>query len=33
VKATLLLMLPLRRLDFERQHLGGVPALTLPVGR
>lgn len=32
-KATLLLMLQLRRLDFNRQQLGSVPALTLPVGR
>lgn len=32
-KATLLLMLQLRRLDFQRQRIGNVPALTLPVGR
>ncbi len=32
-KATLLLMLQLRRLDFQRQRVGGGPALTLPVGR
>lgn len=32
-KATLLLMLQLRRLDFRRQQIGSVPALTLPVGR
>lgn len=32
-KATLLLMLQLRRLDFQRQQIGSVPALTLPVGR
>lgn len=32
-KATLLLMLQLRRLDFKRQEIGSVPALTLPVGR
>lgn len=31
-KATLLLMLELRRLDFQRQQIG-APALTLPVGR
>ncbi len=32
-KATLLLMLQLRRLDFRRQQIGNVPTLTLPVGR
>lgn len=32
-KATLLLMLQLRRLDFQRQSISSVPALTLPVGR
>lgn len=32
-KATLFLMLQLRRLDFQRQEIGGIPALTLPVGR
>ncbi|WP_204249728.1 hypothetical protein [Gemmata sp. SH-PL17] len=32
-KSTLLLMLQLRRLDFQRQRIGNVPALTLPVGR
>jgi len=32
-KATLLLMLQLRRLDFQRQRIGNVPALTLPLGR
>ena len=32
-KATLLLMLQLRKLDFRRQQIGTVPALTLPVGR
>jgi len=32
-KATLLLMLQLRRLDFRRQQAGDVPALTLQVGR
>jgi hypothetical protein len=32
-KATLMLMLQLRRLDFQRQQIGTVPALTLPVGR
>lgn len=32
-KATLLLMLQLRRLDFQKQPLGGTPALTLPVGK
>jgi hypothetical protein len=32
-KATLLLMLRLRRLDFRRQTIGAVPALTLPIGR
>jgi hypothetical protein len=32
-KATLLLMLQLRKLDFRRQRVGTVPALTLPVGR
>jgi len=32
-KATMLLMLQLRRLDFQRQKVGNVPALTLPVGR
>lgn len=32
-KSTLLLMLQLRRLDFQRQFVGNVPALTLPVGR
>lgn len=32
-KATLLLMLQLRRLDFDRQRVGSIPALTLPVGR
>ncbi len=32
-KATLFLMLQLRRLDFQRQQIGGIPALTLPVGR
>jgi hypothetical protein len=32
-KATLALMLQLRRLDFRRQQVGSVPALTLPVGR
>lgn len=32
-KATLLLMLQLRRLDFRRQQVGNVPTLTLPVGR
>jgi hypothetical protein len=32
-KATLVLMLQLRRLDFQRQKIGTVPALTLPVGR
>ncbi len=32
-KATLLLMLKLRRLDFQRQRIGNVPALTLPIGR
>lgn len=31
-KATLLLMLRLRRLDFHRQQIGSAPALTLPVG-
>ncbi|MBX9625121.1 MAG: hypothetical protein K2X82_15045 [Gemmataceae bacterium] len=32
-KATFFLVLQLRRLDFRRQQIGGVPALTLPVGR
>lgn len=32
-KATLFLMLQLRRLDFRRQQIGSVPALTLPLGR
>jgi hypothetical protein len=32
-KATLLLMLQLTQLDFKRQQIGAVPALTLPVGR
>jgi hypothetical protein len=32
-KATLLLMLQLRRLDFQRQQIGNIPALTLPVGK
>jgi hypothetical protein len=32
-KATLFLMLQLRQLDFKRQTVGSVPALTLPVGR
>lgn len=32
-KATLLLMLQLRRLDFKKQQVGAVPALTLTVGR
>ncbi|MCS6977615.1 MAG: hypothetical protein NZM31_11500 [Gemmatales bacterium] len=32
-KATLVLMLQLRRLDFQRQRLSTSPALTLPVGR
>lgn len=32
-KATLVLMLQLRRLDFARQSVSAVPALTLPVGR
>lgn len=32
-KATLILMLKLRRLDFQRQQIGAIPALTLPVGR
>lgn len=32
-KATLMLMLQLRRLDFKRQQIGTIPALTLPVGR
>lgn len=32
-KSTLLLMLQLRQLDFKRQEIGRVPALTLPVGR
>ena len=32
-KSTLMLMLQLRHLDFKRQQLGAVPALTLPVGR
>ena len=32
-KATLMLMLELRRLDFKRQQIGSIPALTLPVGR
>lgn len=32
-KATLILMLQLRRLDFQRQRLESAPALTLPIGR
>lgn len=32
-KATLLLMLQLRRLDFRRQQIGNGPTLTLPLGR
>ena len=32
-KSTLLLMLQLRRLDFQRQKISNTPALTLPVGR
>lgn len=32
-KATLLLMLQLRRLDFKRQEIDAAPLLTLPVGR
>ena len=32
-KATLLLMMQLRRLDFQRQKIGVAPALTLPIGR
>lgn len=32
-KSTLLLMLELSRLDFRRQQIGAIPALTLPVGR
>lgn len=32
-KSTLLLMLQLRKLDFQRQRIGNVPALTLQVGR
>lgn len=32
-KATVMLMLQLRRLDFKRQQIGAAPALTLPVGR
>jgi hypothetical protein len=32
-KATLMLMLQLRQLDFKKQEIGRVPALTLPVGR
>lgn len=32
-KSTLLLMLQLWRLDFRRQQIGAVPALTLPLGR
>lgn len=32
-KSTLFLMLNLRRLDFRRQQVGSVPALTLPLGR
>jgi hypothetical protein len=32
-KATLSLVLQLRRLDFKRQEIGSIPALTLPVGR
>ena len=32
-KATLFLMLHLRRLDFRRQQVGSEPTLTLPVGR
>jgi len=32
-KATLMLMLQLRQLDFKKQQIGSVPALTLPVGR
>jgi hypothetical protein len=32
-KATMILMLQLRRLDFRRQQIGNVPALTLAVGR
>lgn len=31
-KATLLLMLQLRRLDFQRQPAGAAPLLTIPVG-
>lgn len=30
-KSTLMLMLQLRRLDFRRQQIGAVPALTLPL--
>ncbi len=32
-KATLLLIMQMRRLDFQRQKIGAAPALTLPVGR
>lgn len=32
-KATLMLMLQLRRLDFNRIQTGTIPALTIPVGR
>ncbi len=32
-KATLLLMLQLKQLDFKRQSVGTIPTLTLPVGR
>ncbi|HEY8504261.1 MAG TPA: hypothetical protein VIL46_06735 [Gemmataceae bacterium] len=32
-KATLLLMLQRRLVDFERQEVSPVPALTLPIGR
>jgi hypothetical protein len=32
-KATLMLMLQLRQLDFKKQVIGSVPALTLPLGR
>lgn len=31
--AVVLMMLNLRRLDFKRQQIGNIPALTLPVGR
>jgi hypothetical protein len=32
-KATLMLMLQLRRLDFQKQRIENIPTLTLPVGR